>query len=231
MEEHNLGQDYMNSDQVSNVQAIEHLKSALAEGRDWVTALLESVALWTITEEVYQDEYHRYLLDGEAFDWLLLAERLLAEVDELVPEEEKRELLFSGDVSRSLTEDEFKSLLGPQKYSAYLNYWYGIVVEEAVLQSAEEEERKSLHSGGLRESIELTDRAFSRVYGLERAELRRRFREEKSHSVPSSSTLTESKEFTYWLFKYRLIHAEGERVASDTRKGILFLQKMRSRGR
>ena len=216
---------------LSNAQAIEHLKSALAQGRDWVPALLESMALWTLPEEVYQEEYHRYLLDGEAFDWLLLAERLLAEVDGLVPEEEKRELLFSGDISRSLTEDEFKSLLGPRKYSAYLNYWYGIVVEEAILQCAEEEERKRLHSGGLQASLELTDRAFSRVYGLEREELQRQFQEEKGYSESSSLTLTAAKEFTYWLFKYRLIHAQGERVASDTRKGILFLQKMRSQGR
>jgi hypothetical protein len=218
-------------DQLSNAQAIAHLKTALSEGRDWMTALLESMALWTLPEEVYQEEHHRYLLDGEAFDWLLLAERLLAEVDGLVPEEEKRELLFSGDVSPSLTEEEFKDLLGPRKYSAYLNYWYGIVVEEAILQCAEEEERKGLHSGGLRESFDLTARAFSRVYGLEREELQRQFREEKGYSESSSLTLTGAKEFTYWLFKYRLIHAEGERVASDTRKGILFLQKMRPQGR
>ena len=226
MEDHTPGPD-----QLSNAQAIAHLKTALSEGREWMTALLESMALWTLPEEVYQEEHHTYLLDGEAFDWLLLAERLLAEVDGLVPEEEKRALLFSGDVSSSLTEDEFKTLLGPQKYSAYLNYWYGIVVEEAILQCAEGEERKGLHSGGLRASLDLTDRAFHRVYGLEREELQRQFREQKGHSESSSLTLTGAKEFTYWLFKYRLIHAEGERVASDTRKGILFLQNMRSRGR
>jgi len=218
-------------DDLSNAQAIAHLKSALTQGRDWVPALLESMALWTLPEEVYQEQHHRYLLDGEAFDWLLLAERLLAEVDGLVPEEEKKELLFSGDVSHSITEDEFKSLLGPQKYSACLNYWYGIVVEEAVLECAEEEEQKRLHSGGLHASFERTNLAFRRVYGLERKELQRQFREEKGYTESHSITSTEAKEFTYWLFKYRLIHAEGERVASDTRKGILFLQKMRSRGR
>ena len=68
-------------DHLTNAQAIAHLKSALAQGRDWVPALLESMALWTLPEEVYQEKHHRYLLDGEAFDWLLLAERLLAEVD------------------------------------------------------------------------------------------------------------------------------------------------------
>ena len=216
-------------DDLSNIKAIAHLKSALANGMEWVPALLESMALWTLPEEVYQDHHHRYLLDGEAFDWLLLAERLLAEVDDVVPEEEKRELLFSGDVSRSLSEAEFKSLLGPEKYSAYLNYWYGIVVEEALIQSAKEEERKRLHSGGVRASLEITDRAFLRVYGQERKELHQQFREEKGYTESFPFNITEAKEFTYWLFKHRLIHGEGARVASDTRKGILFLQKMRDR--
>ena len=217
--------------QLSNAQAITHLKSALAQGRDWVPALLESMALWTLPDEVYQEHHHRYLLDGEAFDWLLLAERLLAEVDGLVPEEEKRELLFSGDVSHSLTEDEFKSLLGPEKYSAYLNYWYGVVVEEALIQSAEEEERKRLHSGGLNGSFSVSDRAFERVYGVERDVLHQQFRKDKGYTESSSFTVTEAKEFTYWLFKYRLIHGEGARVASDTRKGILFLERTREQGR
>jgi hypothetical protein len=212
---------------LSNLQAIAHLKNALAKGMDWVPALLESMALWTLPEEVYQDHLHKYLLDGEAFDWLLLAKRLLAEVNDIVPEEEKNYLLFSGDVSHSLTKEEFKNLLGAQKYSAYLNYWYGIVVEEALIQSAQEEERKRLNSGGVNSSFAIIDGAFRRVYGQNREELHRQFREEKSYSVTSSYTTTEAKEFTYWLFKYRLIHGEGERVASDTRKGIMFLQKMR----
>ncbi|MDA0988605.1 MAG: hypothetical protein O2783_05670 [Chloroflexi bacterium] len=218
-------------DQLSNAQAIAHLKNALAQGKNCVTALLESMSLWTLAEEVYQEHHNRYLLDGEAFDWLLLAERLLAEVDDLVPEDEKREMLFSGDFPRSLTEEEIKSLLGPEKYSAYLNYWYGVVVEEAIIQSAQEEERKRLHSGGVRASFAVTDGAFRRVYGQEREELHQQFREEKGYSESSAFTATEAKEFTYWLFKYRLIHGEGERVASDTRKGILFLQKLREQGR
>ena len=216
-----------NQNQVSNAQAITHLRNALAQGREWVPALLESMSLWTLPEEVYQDHYNRYLLDGEAFDWLLLAERLLAEVDDLVPEEEKRELLFSGDVSPSLTEEEFKNLLGAQKYSSYLNYWYGIVVEEAVIQSAKEEEQKRLYSGGVRTAVDIINLAFRRVYGQEREELHQQFRRDKGYTESSSFTVTEAKEFTYWLFKHRLIHGEGERVASDTRKGILFLQKMR----
>ena len=64
-------------DHLSNAQAIAHLKSALSQGRDWIPALLEAMGLWTLTEEMYEEEHHRYLLDGEAFDWLLLRHRRL----------------------------------------------------------------------------------------------------------------------------------------------------------
>ncbi len=36
--------------------------------------------------------------------------------------------------------------------------------------------------------------------------------------------LTELKEFTYWLFKYRMLHCDKAKVASDTRKGLRLLQ-------
>ena len=43
-------------------------------------------------------------------------------------------------------------------------------------------------------------------------------------------TLTESKEFTYWLFKYRLANSDGSRIASDTRKAIGYLEKQGIKG-
>ncbi len=214
----------------SNPEAIQHLRNSLAEGRDWVPALLESMSMWTIPEEVHDDRHNRYLLDGEAFDWLVLAERLLAEVDGLVPEAEKLQLLATGEFPRTLSEDELRGLLGPEKYSAYLNYWYGVVVEQAVMRSAEEEEQKRLPVRGTRARRQAAERAFRRVYGEGREELHRRFRGERGYEEAASVTATEAKEFTYWLFKHRLITGEGERVASDTRKGLLFLNRSRERG-
>ena len=56
--------------------AIEHLKEAVASGQHWYLALLEAIGLWTLSEEVYRGQLRRYLIAGEAFDWLLLVERL-----------------------------------------------------------------------------------------------------------------------------------------------------------
>jgi hypothetical protein len=33
------------------------------------------------------------------------------------------------------------------------------------------------------------------------------------------------KEFTYWLFKYRLKHGDPARVASDTKKALEWLRR------
>jgi hypothetical protein len=218
-------------ERLSNSQAIEHLKGALAQGKGWKHALLESMALWTLPEEVLQERHYKYLLDREAFDWPLLAERLLAEVAGLVPEEEKKDLLLSGDISLHFSEDELKRLLGPEKYSAYLNYWYGVVVEKSLIQCVELEERKRLRSGGLRTLAGVTERAYQRIYGLAREELLGKFCGERGYPPATAMTLTVAKEFTYWLFKYRMKHSEGARMASDTRKGILFFQDQYSRAR
>ena len=39
-------------------------------------------------------------------------------------------------------------------------------------------------------------------------------------------SLQRLKEFTYWLFKYRLSFSDSAKIASDTQKGLLQLEKM-----
>ena len=41
------------------------------------------------TREEYQGRTYQYLIQGEAFDWLVLAERLCCELDGVIPAEEK----------------------------------------------------------------------------------------------------------------------------------------------
>ena len=52
------------------------------------------------------------------------------------------------------------------------------------------------------------------------------WREEKSLPFDHTIDLTEHKEFTYWLFRYRVKNSDKARVASDTRKGLVQLQRM-----
>ena len=89
---------------------------------------------------------YRYLIGGEAFDWLLLAERLLDELDGDVSAEEREALLFHGRPPLEIDEEEFQTLIGTPKYQAYLNYLYGVVVEEALQLAVEEEMAKEHHA-------------------------------------------------------------------------------------
>ena len=82
------------TDVAANSEAIQHLKQAITNGKHWYIALLEAIGLWSSAEETYDGRHYRYLITGEAFDWLSLAERLCLEVDGLLPQEEKLNLLF-----------------------------------------------------------------------------------------------------------------------------------------
>ena len=200
-------------------RAISHLKQEIAGGKNWYLALLEAIGLWTGAEEDYRGCHYRYLIDGEAFDWLLLAERLCREVEGMLPEEERIALLFHGQPPVKLSAERFKKLIGG-KYHQYLNYFYGITVEEALLQAVQEEVRKERRISGYAGEQNLANEAYRRIYGTTRAILLKRFRREKRYPQLKSASLAELKEFSYWLFKYRLKQCDKARVASDTKKAL-----------
>jgi hypothetical protein len=210
-------------------EVIRQLKEDIAAGRHWYPALLEAIGRWPVAEEAVAGRSYKYLIAGEAFDWLLLAERLCWAVDGLLPGDEKTALLFHGKAPLELTADEFKKLIGSHKYRQYLNYFYGITAEEALVQAVEDEVRKERQALGKNNEPDITDEAFRRIYNLTQPELLRRFRSETGYRRCRSISLTELKEFNYWLFKYRLAHCDKARVASDTKKALGWLKKNASR--
>ena len=214
----------------SDSDAIRLLREAIANGKHWYIALLEAIGRWTVAEESYNGRDYRYLIANEAFDWLLLAERLLEEVDYLVPEEEMIALLFNGKAPIELPREEFCHLIGEAKYSAHLNYFYGVTVEEALLLAVEEEARKEQRVGAFNEDNRLWEETYQRIYGACITELLGRFRKEKGYPKRHSMELGELKEFTYWLFKYRLNNCDKARIASDTKKALKELERQRSLG-
>lgn len=203
-----------------DAEAINHLKQAVANGKHWFIALLEAMGLWSSPEEDYNGRIHRYLIDGEAFDWLSLAERLCLEIDGLIPEEEKVALLFAGKSPIPLTKEEFKNLIGVVKYRAYLNFLYGVVVEEALHLAVEEEVRKDWGTHIFCREKGIHDEVYWRIYGSNVASLLSQFRTIKGYLQRVPLSLNERKEFTYWLFKFRLKQCDKARVASDTKKAL-----------
>ncbi len=149
-----------------------------------------------------------------------MAERVLQEAGVPVPEDEKTALLFQNKLPVEMSLDEFKKLVGTKKYQQYLNYFYGITVEEALIQKVHEEVRKERQAHGYRTDFDNEDEAYARLYGNGRMELLREFRKVKGYPASRVTSLTEIKEFTYWLFKLRVKQAEPAKVASDTKKAL-----------
>jgi hypothetical protein len=209
----------------SDAEAIRHLKEAIAGGKHWYVALLEAIGRWGSAAEDRNGRAYCYLIAGEAFDWLLLAERLCGEVNGLLPADERDTLLFHGRPPLDLSPDEVRGLIGTSKYRQYLNYFYGVTVEKALALTVEEEVEKERRASLLKREEDAGDEAFIRIYGTGRMELLKRFRSERGLPQRKSVSLTELKQFTYWLFKYRIDRYDKARVASDTRKGLERLRR------
>ncbi len=207
----------------SDDEAVRHLSRALLDGKHWYIALLEAMGLWAHAEEVYNGRRYRYLIAGEAFDWLLLAERLLSTVDGFVTEKEKAALLLHGIPPIEIPEEEFKAFIGSAKYHQYLNYFYGIIVERALMLAVEAEVDKDRAACGYRCGGDVAGEAFRRVYGDSDEGLWRRFSKEKGLKKRRSMDLAQMDEFTYWRFKYRLKQCDKARIASDTKKALDYL--------
>lgn len=209
-----------------DTQAIQGLKNVIAEGRNWYVALLEAVRLWSSPEEDYAGRHYQYLVDNEAFDWLVLTERLCEELDGLIPEKERTNLLFFDIPPIELSKDKFKNLIGASKYQAHLNYFYGILVEKFLILAVTEEIRKKKRVLGLNNDNGVVDEAYQRIYGAPQFALLKQFRKERHYPQLRSISLSELNEFTYWLFKYRIKIHDKSCVASDTKKALTKLHEI-----
>lgn len=219
----------MPEDQAETMASAQGLREEVTRVKGhWFTALLNAIAAWRRPQETVNGRSYRYLIGGEAFDWLLLAERLCAELDGLVPHKELEDLLFEGRPPVPIGEEEFHRTIGSAKYRAHLNFFYGVLVEEALQVAVEQEVQKERLSRVWAHGQRADDEVCQHIYGFTRLELLRKFCQERGMAPVDGLSLGEYKEFTYWLFKYRLRSSDPARVASDTRKGLAMLAGLES---
>jgi hypothetical protein len=210
-------------------EAINRFKTEITSGKNWFLALLEAVKTWPVSEETIAGQKYRYIIAGEAFDLTQLAERLLKVAGDLVPEEEQMSFLFHNIPPLILTPEKTRELLGDKRFSQYLNFFYGITVEEALIQAVEEEVLKEEQGLNVHNEVQIIDETYRRIYDAQQRVLLHKFRKDKGYPSGGSTTLEEMKEFSYWLFKYRLQHCEKPRIASDTKKSLDWMKKHSSR--
>ena len=205
---------------------IARFREDIRGGAHWFEALLDAIGRWRAPGEVLNGRRYTYLVGDEAFDWLLLAERLLDEAPEMAPPDEVEALLFSGRWPLDLADEEFAARLGAAKYSAHLNYLYGVLVEQALQLSVEEEIHKENHSSPWGDDLGAHEAMFPRIYGASREELAAAYYEQTGTLLRGAASLSEWEAFVYWLFRQRLKRQDKARVASDTRKGLAQLSRM-----
>ena len=203
--------------------AIRHFRQSILGGKHWYVALLEAIGLWRSPVECVDGRSFDYLVGGEAFDYLLLAERLCGAAGGLVPEREREELLFFGQPPLALGDGDVRACVGPVKYRAMLNFHYGVTVEQALHLVVELEVEKERSGIGGRSEMDV----YHRIYDTGQQELIAAYRRENGLVPEGPLTWHQWLSFTYWLFKYRLVHCDPARVASDTKKALLQLRRLR----
>ena len=206
-------------------QSVEALRRALERGAPWYPALLEVISRWTAPSEEIDGALNTYLIAGEAFDWLLLAQRLLDEMGDLVPVDQAEQLLVHGIAPDGSGEADFETAIGAAKHRAHLNFQYGVVVEELLLLAVELELVKSGSlSGAGRPAPDIE--AFDHVYGKPLTELKLLYAYESGTALAERMSQSELQAFTYWLSKYRVRTGEPARVASDTKKAMAMMSRL-----
>jgi len=204
-----------------DLDTISFLRRRLMMGLPWDQVLFEAIGMWTTPSEEFMGQTNRYVIQGEAFDWMLLAQRLYCEVEDLIPDQSMERLLLRGELPFKNSINEPEKLLGFNKYRAVLNYWYGVVLEECLILTVEDEVRKDMRGSGRADLDDMGDEPFLRIYAKTRSNLVKEFRRDMGYSLRRISfNLGQYKEFLYWLFKLRIRYWDPARVASDTRKAL-----------
>ena len=216
------------------VSAIARLKSDIgASGNDWKLKVLEAIAEWPLANENVEGEEFEYLIGGEAFDWRLLAQRLLDECGSVIPDETLWEWLSDPVLFAGFEEPDFMRAVGVDKFRAHLSYFYGVTVEQSLLVAVEEEVTHRRVGNGRPASDQSLEQAHRLLYGEERDPLWAVFKLEAGVGAAREGwrhrdehTLGSEDAFTYWLFKLRMEKSDPAKIASDTRKGLAKLERM-----
>lgn len=201
---------------------------------DWKLSVLETIAKWPLANEEVGGEKFDYLIGGEAFDWRLLAQRLLGECGSTIESETWWEWLADPVLFAGFEEPEFMRAVGVDKFRAHLSYFYGVTVEQALVTAVEEEITHRRVAAGRPLSDPALEVAYETLYGNARDQLwqvfkleagiesaRAGWRHRDEHSLGAEDA------FTYWLFKLRMEQSDPAKIASDTRKGLAKLERMR----
>ena len=124
---------------------------------------------------------------------------------------------------------KLKELMPPRLYSAHLNYYYGVVVEQTIreIKRKDIEKEKNIISESSFDYID--NEIFNFLYGKAKLNLWKEYAlnfrlKSKSYYVPNKIYCNESDNFDYWLSKKRILICTRELNASLLSRGIKYLK-------
>ena len=175
-------------------------------------------------DELNQEELSNILIFKEGFNWkssLLPILNMNFSLNEIFNFYQK--LIKLGDRFK------LKDIMPPRLYSAHLNYYYGVVVEQAIreIKRKDIEKEKNISSESSFDYID--NEIFNFLYGNVKLKLWREYAlnfrlKSKSYYVPSKFYCNESENFDYWLSKKRIFICTRELNASLLSRGVKFLR-------
>jgi len=218
--------------QQSAEQYFEIATKALIQGFDWQDVVLEAIKVWHIPEERKGNHKFIYLILGEAFNWIRLATRIINACQIKASNKQINDFLFNGYIPANLSEYEFRSKIGDIKYKGWQNYYYGVMVEQCVVELSKSNMIKKAYASGVRITEQNLDSVFKETYGDYLDVLWRRFnlnnhKNNKKYYLPKTTGESDSEQFTYWLFKLRLSRSAPEVFASRTKEALKYLDNVK----
>jgi len=175
-------------------------------------------------DELGQEELSNVLIFKECFNWktsLLPILKMNFSLDEIINFYQK--LIKLGGKFK------LKDLMPPRLYSAHLNYYYGVIVEQAIreIKRKDIEKEKNIISELSFDCID--NEIFNFLYGNTKLNLWREYAiyfrlKSKSYYVPSKIYCNELDNFDYWLSKKRILICTRELNASLLSRGIKYLK-------
>ena len=196
---------------------------------NWQKLLFDVIRDWGLSKEKFSTNQINYLIGGEAFNWKTLAVRIASQSKYLSKYEKFWNWIIESGSDGDIPEKELKDLLGYEKYRAHLSYFYGVIVEQALISSVEDSQVKKIISAGILSNEEEINSVYNIIYGDTREHLWQIFRMEYQIDILNTSfTISDEESFIYWLFKLRLQNSDPARIASDTKQGLIKLQQIKN---
>ena len=212
------------SNQLSLQKNINELNNNFDSNESLINTFLKIIGQWPLKSEIIKNIEYQYWINDEAFNWYLLASRIIASVKHQQNIKKLDHFLSTVYFLPGSDQRIIINLFPPDNYRAHLNFIYGDILEEVIICFNEIEKNKDvLNQFNLADSI---NSVYLDLYGISYTEFIRLYEFETKTKLDQFDTLYSYYNFLYWSWKYRLKKSTPEKIAHDSQSGINFLMNL-----